>query len=184
MKINMNIVLVLIFLIIFVSGCIQYEYKEYSKQPVLNSFEMEKSIHSLINNERKKDGLEELDFNEELATIARLYSFDMAENGFFSHYDLNGNSFEYRYKQAGYNCTNSLYLGGENLFFNYTHKTIYKDGTIAEYATQQEIVISSVEGWMDSPGHRSNILTEAWKEEGIGVYIAVNGDILITQNFC
>ena len=182
---KINIIWVLIFLIIIVSGCIQYDYKEYNKQPVLNHLEMEKSIHNLINYERKKVELGELEFDENLADIARLYSFDMAEKGFFSHYDLNGNGFEYRYKQAGYNCTNSFYIGGENLFFNNIAISVYEDNSaVAEYATQQEIVISTVEGWMNSPGHRSNILTEAWKEEGIGVYVAVNGNILITQNFC
>ncbi len=37
---------------------------------------------------------------------------------------------------------------------------------------------------MKSPGHRENILTPHWKREGIGVEIAPDDNVYITQNFC
>ena len=176
-------------MLLFVSlaGCVSGDYtNDDALSSALNTVEMEKNIHELINVYRIATGLDELEFDEELATIARLHSKDMAEKGYFSHYDLSGNGFEYRYQQANYNCTNSSYIGAENLFQNNSiESTTYINGIpFPEYSTQQEIETTTVEGWMDSPGHRDNILIQSWKKEGIGIYIASNGDILITQNFC
>ena len=41
----------------------------------------------------------------------------------------------------------------------------------------------AVNGWMDSPGHRKNILTPEFDREGIGVKVSAFS-IYITQNFC
>jgi uncharacterized protein YkwD len=40
-----------------------------------------------------------------------------------------------------------------------------------------------VEGWMNSPGHRKNILEPRWKESGIGIFINSNGTYYFTQVF-
>jgi len=37
---------------------------------------------------------------------------------------------------------------------------------------------------MNSPGHKKNILTPYWRSEGIGGFIAPDGKVLVTQNFC
>jgi len=41
-----------------------------------------------------------------------------------------------------------------------------------------------VRGWMDSPGHRKNILTPHWRNEGVGVFLSPDEKVFITQNFC
>ena len=43
---------------------------------------------------------------------------------------------------------------------------------------------SVVKGWMDSPGHRENILTNGYESEGIGVAFGSYNTVLVTQNFC
>ncbi|MBS1128555.1 MAG: serine protease, partial [Nitrospirae bacterium] len=39
-------------------------------------------------------------------------------------------------------------------------------------------------GWMNSQGHRKNILTPHWLNQGIGVFISTDDTVYITQNFC
>ncbi len=41
-----------------------------------------------------------------------------------------------------------------------------------------------VDGWMDSSGHRENILKDSYDLEGIGVAIDSTEQVYITQNFC
>lgn len=163
----------------------EFEYLDYTNYDI---FEMEKNIHRLINDERKRLGLSEIEFDEHLALIARKHSKDMAENNYFSHFDLEGKDFGYRYEQMKYDCRirvgNTIHLGAENLFKYNIAKLVYSTGEIAEYNSQQELEIASVEGWMNSSGHRENIEKEFWLKEGIGVYIDEEGEVLVTQNFC
>jgi hypothetical protein len=53
-----------------------------------------------------------------------------------------------------------------------------------DWNTLEEIAESTVEGWMNSPGHRKNILIPVWQREGIGVSIAPDDKVYITENFC
>ena len=204
-----KVCLIFVFLLVFSFGCPEEEKDdkipelnlEIKKQPVViqeefeyldytnyDIFEMERNIHELINDERERLGLNKIEFDEQLAFIARKYSKEMAEKDFFSHFDLEGNDFGYRYEQAGYNCEikvgNLIHLGAENLFKYNIAKLVYSDGRVAEYNPQRELEVVAVEGWMNSPGHRENIEQEFWLKEGIGVYIDEEGDVLVTQNFC
>ena len=52
------------------------------------------------------------------------------------------------------------------------------------YMTIEALAILIVDDWMDSPGHRENILTDTYDREGIGVGIGVNETVWVTQNFC
>jgi len=163
----------------------EFEYLDYTNY---NIFEMEKNIHSLINDERTRLGLNTLEFDEHLALIARKHSKDMADKNYFSHFDLPGNDFSYRYEQSNYDCKivvgNLIHLGAENLFKYNIAKLVYTSGGVAEYNSQAELEVAAVEGWMNSPGHRENIEKEFWLKEGIGVYIDEEGDVLVTENFC
>lgn len=198
---------VIVVLLILLSGCIEgvpqedefqkpvselvkgfsYIFEEMGgpKKPDYDLNEMEKNIHKLINIEREKEGFDSMKLDERLSAIARKHSFDMVTNNYFSHEDLNGNDFLYRYREAGYTCPGFIYLGGENIFEHNIAKYVYVDnGEVSEYNTQEELEVSVVEGWMNSPGHKQNILRKGWTKEGIGVYIAEDGRVLITQNLC
>ena len=56
--------------------------------------------------------------------------------------------------------------------------------TNKEWLTPNELAESAVQGWMNSPGHRQNILTPHWRSEGIGVAVSNDGKVLATQDFC
>jgi uncharacterized protein YkwD len=136
----------------------------------LDTFEMENSIHDLINQKRIENGLNQINWDSPLAEIARAHSQDMADNDYFSHINLDDLNPQERAELAGYSCPTGI---GEN---------IYRHNTIGE--TFDEIVTSTVEGWMGSPGHREAILNSNFLVEGIGVVVSLDGRIVITENFC
>lgn len=150
--------------------------------------ELEGQVHAKINTERAEHGLNPLRYNPQLVEIARTYSQEMARNNFLSHEDLQGRNFSDRYSDAGFTCAirDDIYIhgGAENLYLMHVGKKLSPFGSVAEYYTHDEIASEVVDGWMDSSGHRHNILTEYWQSEGIGVAIDKDGRIYVTQNFC
>jgi uncharacterized protein YkwD len=161
------------------------------QKPQINITQMEIEIHDLINQERIKNGLSSMSWNQELASIAREHSKDMATRHYFSHDDLEGRDFNYRYNNADFRCsvpTGKGYfaLGAENIFQNNLYDSItYINGVpVYNWNTQQEIAESTVRGWMSSEGHKENILTPYWKSEGIGIAISDDDKVYITEDFC
>ncbi|MGI0021692.1 MAG: CAP domain-containing protein [Nitrososphaeraceae archaeon] len=82
---------------------------------------------------------------------------------------------------------NKELFGGlaENIFQNWTYDSItYVSGIpIYNWNTEEEIAKQTVDGWMNSKGHRENIL-RGFHGEGIGVAVASDDKVYITQNFC
>jgi uncharacterized protein YkwD len=55
---------------------------------------------------------------------------------------------------------------------------------VPNYMTLERIASQTVNGWMNSPGHRENVLDKGYDREGIGVAIGANEAVYVTQNFC
>src|SRR5512143_1164321 len=164
---------------------------ERGNRPSINISKLERNIHDLINRERRMHGLSPLAWNDALSSIARKHSQDMAMRNYFSHDTPEGHDFSYRYNQAGYSCAvhgqgNIYYTGAENIFQNNLYNRIVFMNGVAHYDwnTTGKIAESTVHGWMNSQGHRKNVLTPHWKSEGIGVAISPDDKVYITQNFC
>jgi uncharacterized protein YkwD len=159
-------------------------------KPRIAVSELEKRIHILINEERRKHGLTSLAWNGTLSKIATRHSSDMAKRNYFSHYSPEGHDFFYRYRQAGYSCAvpdgERIYLGAENIFQNNLYDRIVFVNDVAHYEwnSMTKIAKTTVRGWMNSPDHRKNILTPHWKSEGIGVAVSPDNKVYITENFC
>lgn len=156
--------------------------------PTIDSTELEKRVHELINQQRTSNGLSELSFDSSLAAIARGHSQDMAKNNFFEHVNLQGLSPADRGNQQGYPCRKdygSYYTFGisENIFKTH-HDTTYNGITVNDFESIEVIAQKTVNGWMNSPGHRKNILTSTFDREAIGVGIASDDTVYITENFC
>ena len=107
-----------------------------------------KDVLSLVNTERQKQGLSSLTLSDKLTAVANEKARDMAENNYFSHTSPTyGSPFQMlqqygiRYKAAGEN--------------------------IAAGQKSAEEVMNS---WMNSSGHRANILNPSFTEIGIGYY--------------
>ncbi|MBO2466050.1 CAP domain-containing protein [Actinomadura violacea] len=117
------------------------------------------AVVALTNAERAKAGCKPLRVDQRLATAARRHSTDMAAHGYFDHDSLNGDSPWTRMLDAGYPSP-----GAENI--------------AKGYATAAAVV----GGWMDSPGHRANLLNCGLRAIGVGMAAGPDGP-LWTQDF-
>ena len=160
------------------------------KKHAVDIVRLERKIHDLINAERKKKGLLSLSWNESLNKIARGYSRDMVERRFFSHNDPDGRSFIDRYKAGGFVCKlrngNETCLGAENIAQdNLYSSVVYLNGAPSyDWNSEDEIAASVVKRWMQSRGHRENILTSYFRRQGIGIAVSDDGKVYVTGNFC
>ena len=106
----------------------------------------EREVVRLVNEIRAENGLRALTYNWELGRVARYKSEDMRDNGYFSHQSpVYGTPFE-MIKSFGI----SYRSAGENI------------------AWGQRSPQAVVDAWMNSPGHRANILNASFTEIGVG----------------
>ena len=125
--------------------------------PVVSTSELEKQAFDLLNKRRVENGLEPIVWNDEVAKIARIHSQNMAKNNFFSHQGLDGLMVNDRADSNGLRNWRRI---GENIAYNRG----YDDPV--EFAVLR---------WMQSQSHRENLLSNKWKETGVGVAIAPDG---------
>jgi uncharacterized protein YkwD len=156
-----------------------------------NASRLASLIHGYINDERRAHGLRELQWDQQLAQIAYAHSKDMSDRDYFDHVSPEGKDFAARYRENGYTrqtrVGDQVYVGGENLFLNnvvasYTFDQLSGEVLSYEFNDLEELARSTVDGWMDSPGHRANILTP-FSREGIGIFVNGEGEVYITENF-
>lgn len=109
----------------------------------------ELEVFNLINEQRTKNGLSALKIDSEVQNVARIKAKDMVNNNYFSHTSPTYgspfdmlNSFKVSYKTAG-----------ENIAGNSSNS-------------------AAVTAWMNSSGHKANILNSSFNYTGVGV---VNG---------
>lgn len=122
-------------------------------------------IYELINSRRYKSRLQELDWDNDLAEMARRYSEDMARGNFFSHYDKRGRTIVDRAQNFGIRGWAEI---GENLFF------------CEGYDNFSNLAVN---GWLKSGSHKKNMLNPQWTTTGIGIAADRSGRIYITQVF-
>lgn len=120
----------------------------------------------LVNEERADRGIGPLCFNEKLNKAAQGHSVDMVDNNFFSHIGSDNSTPGIRANRVKYNWRGY----GENIAYN-SKKTI---------ATSVEATHMI---WMNSPGHRSNILNKDFIHMGLGYKINSRGHHHFTQMF-
>ena len=120
----------------------------------------EQKAVSLLNADRKSNGLSALTVDPELSRIARLKSEDMRDQGYFAHTSPTYGSASAMLTSFGY----SFSAVGEN---------------IAHHATVEK----SQAAFMSSDGHRKNILGASWTKVGVGVCLDRNGFVYVTQLF-
>ena len=122
----------------------------------------EKQVLRLTNAERRNYGLSPLSWYTPLARAARDHSEDMLENSFFSHTGYDGSSVSERARRRGVNARGV----GENIAMG--------------QRTPEQVVAT----WMNSAGHRANILRESSTHLGVGfVEGSGSGELFWTQKF-
>lgn len=127
--------------------------------------DIEEQVFQAINRIREEHHLLPLSAAKDLGAIARLHSQDMAVRAYFSHVSPEGDSLRTRITRNGITNWNRI---AENIAMNYGYG---------------DPVSIAVKGWLESPGHRHNIMDENLTETGIGVAMDAKGRIYLTQLF-
>jgi uncharacterized protein YkwD len=126
----------------------------------------------LHNQIRASHGLPHLTINPKLGKAAAGHSSNMVRLRYFDHTDPNGRTFVQRVLREGYVARNQGWSLGENIAWG--------TGSLATPA-------AIMKAWMQSPGHRANILRGAYREIGIGVKLGVptaaGGGATVTVDF-
>jgi len=124
----------------------------------------ERQILDLTNVFRLKNGREVLVWNGIAAGAARMHSEDMAVRGFFEHVNPDGEEPWDRVAAAG---LPDYRAGGENIAAGYVD------------------AFEAHTGWVNSPGHRENLLDDSYEELGVGVRYVADSEYVwyYTQNF-
>jgi uncharacterized protein YkwD len=121
--------------------------------------QMARAVFDRVNAERAERGLEPVEWNEELAAVARSWSAEMARRGQIQHQDVG--AVLQREVLSGFQGI------GENVF----------------QATGPVPAGTIHAGWMRSDDHRVNVLNPGWDRLGIGVHCAEDGSVWATQEF-
>lgn len=129
--------------------------------------ELEALLFVLANRARTGRGLGSLELRGDLIGIARRHALDMAGRGYFSHYTPEGAGPGDRARAGG-----------------------VRYGAFAENLARVRHAVEpaglAVDAWLESPGHRRNLLDEGrigYRYTGVGVAIAPDGTVLLSQVF-
>jgi uncharacterized protein YkwD len=114
------------------------------------------AIVKYTNIERQKAGVPLLTVDPELSKLAMAHSDDMRDNNFFAHDSPYGYTFAERVRQAGY------LTAAENIAAT---MATYSESADPDLVGQHIVC----EQWMESPGHRKNIVQELYRTIGVGV---------------
>jgi len=129
--------------------------------PLITGTSIEDQVLALVNQQRRLDGCNfDLTISAPLNAAALRHSRDMALNDFFGHDGSDQSTMVSRVVAAGY----SYSLLAENIQ--------------AGARSPEEVVNDPIMGWMQSPGHRANILNCSLHEIGIGYYYEADDQMI------
>lgn len=127
--------------------------------------DIERRAFEQTNVMRVQNGLPALEWDADVCRMARTHSESMSRLNYFSHVTPDGLRLRERARAVGIVTFTVL---GENIAYNQG----YEDpGAFA------------VERWMASPKHRANILSKEFRAMAIGMYVAPDGSVFLTQTF-
>ena len=157
--------------------------------------DLDRRVAHAANLAREGEGLGAYRWSDDLAAVARHHSADMARRDFFDHVNPDGQTPSDRALVDGIECR--VPLGGgrlrvgvsENLYEISAYEKIRiqtyggREHRTTDWYSPAELAGIVTEGWLDSPGHRRNLLDAVSTAQGVGVEVA--GDrVFVTQMMC
>lgn len=124
--------------------------------PAMAVSEQRKILLQLVNVDRAKNGLSPVQLDLPLSDVAERHAREMAENGYLSHWNMAGVGPDVRAGQAGLTD-----VALENAYA--------LSGNIGLSLTRDQLA-EAQENWMNSPGHRANIVDPLHTHVGLGVW--------------
>lgn len=135
-----------------------------------------KKMLDLVNADRAANGLQPVAWDPIAAAAGQQHSEEMAQFGYMSHWNMDGYGPEYRYSRAG-----GLDYSQENV---YRLVFTWQNGQGAPIEDWEKVVVDAETAWMNSPGHRKNILTPEHTHLGVGIaYNPLTGNVAMAQEF-
>lgn len=163
-------------------------------KPQIDWNRLKLKIHDLMNEQRHEAGLPLLTHDDDLAAVATLHSEDMATRSFFEHNSPEGVTPTQRAEQQGYVTRKVLPDGSvqsgiaENIFQGrlYDGSAYHVEKGIKiitrHWLSEDDLAQKIVQGLMDSPGHRKNILGNTYTRQGLGFAVDDDDRVYFTQD--
>jgi uncharacterized protein YkwD len=149
---------------------------QWNLTTVLDLAALQQYMLRLINEERVKANLDPVAWSDFAATVAQAHANEMAQNGYMSHWNLDGYGPDVRYSKA-----NGMEWAQENVFMSWQR---LDNGTPVPIQNWASAVLQGHESLMNSPGHRANILSPEHTHVGVGIaYNPATGEFRIAQEF-
>jgi uncharacterized protein YkwD len=126
---------------------------------------IERTAFELTNEARVASGLQPLMWDSELCRLARAHSEDMARRAFFDHETPEGLRPKERARASG---VYGFKVIAENIAYNKGY---------------EDPAALAVDRWLNSSGHRANILYNRFQYSAIGSYVSSDGSVYLTQVF-
>ncbi|MDR1774708.1 MAG: cell wall-binding repeat-containing protein [Clostridioides sp.] len=136
-----------------------FNYNDKNQNEEFNQYKQD--ILNLVNEERANVGLNPLQLSDELSIVANLKSIDMIEKNYFAHKSPTYGT-PYQLMEL---CGIEYIFAGENIAYGQT--------------SPQRVMTA----WMNSEGHKANIVNKKYTQIGIGIAQASSGRIYWTQMF-
>ena len=161
----MTLTLRLYFIFSLLLGFADAQVFSATYRPIAADVRLERDLLDLTNAERRRAGLGALSPDDALALAARHHAQEMASLNYFSHSSPTprNETLGQRVAQAGSAATGV----GENLAL----------------VGPQDVAQQSVQGWMESPGHRENLLRPDYTHVGFGAARHADGRVFVAQVF-
>ena len=138
--------------------------------------ELELKVHAGINAARVNNGGSALKWDDGLSSVARAHSDDMTSRNYFSHDTPEGLDPTDRLHRAGLNCRKGYRYGiAENIAIE------------TFLGNLEQTTAEAVRGWINSPGHRRNLLNRDYDTTGVGASFGIwrgYKAVYLTQVFC
>ena len=152
----------------------------------VTSDDVEDFVHAEVNDRRADHDLEALEWDGTVASVARAHSYDMADREYFAHTNPDGEDPLDRFSAVDDYCRGY----GENIALTWLDSPVDSPGgdETTTHQTAEGLAEGLVDQWMNSTEHREAILEEHggpdWDRGGVGVYLADDGGVYATHNFC
>lgn len=121
------------------------------------------AVLCLLNEERSSRGRQPLRADRSLRAAASGYARLMVDFGFFDHTSPRGSTMVSRVRATPYLQSTSSWSLGENLAWG---------------AGRMATPAATVQAWMESPGHRANILDARFRDVGVGVALGAPEELV------
>lgn len=158
--------------------------RSLAEPPAYDAADLEQRVLQAVNRLRQTEGRVPVRGDSALAAIARAHSRDMRDRGFVAHRNPDGRSPGERAHRSAYTFREF----GENIFRGRLYDIITQtrngdeERVFHRWYTPDAFANFVADMWMESPGHRENMLAERYDYGGVGIVVEEDYYVFVTLN--